>query len=232
MSLNSVFEVIEHNVLLAVMRNPANPEKKLTVCGDVARLNSGKLVGRSKSFDAAGNPLYSFGEWDPHARRAAMTPARDIVADVAKTADRVLHKLGVHVLPHKPPLTALEKFVSEVGPDGLSMARAAGLTLPTHVNFLFDPGPVKYQKEGIRNVRQIFERHVTGDWGGNGTWNPEFLTEEERWLIHSLPVGRQNDHCVQTGRGMIRSQYDDDFAVTIVGPSRRDTLLYSTKMLD
>jgi hypothetical protein len=238
MSFNPVFEIIEKNVILAVMRNPVNPEKKVTVRGDVARLGDGRLIGRSKSFDVVGNHLFSYGLWDPHARRAAMIPSRDTVADLTKIVERVEIKLGVHALSHKPPLTALEKFVAEVGPDGASMARAAGLTMPTHVSFLFDPGTVRYQKQGIANVRQIFERHVTGDWGGtggiggNGTWNSAFLTEEERWLIHSLPVGRQNDHCVQTGRGIIRSQYDDEFAVTIFSHSRRDTLLYSTKMMD
>jgi hypothetical protein len=238
MSLNSVFEVIEHNVLLAVMRNPANPEKKLTVRGDVARLGDGRLMGRSTSIDSVGNKLHSYGIWEPHSRRAAMTPSRDVVADLSKIVEKIHIKLGVHVLSHKPPMTALEKFVAELGPDGASMARNAGLAMPTHINFLFDPGRVTYQKEGIRNVRQAFERHVVGDWGGtggiggNGTWNSAVLSEEERWMIHALPVSRQNDFCVQTGRCLIRSQYDDVYALTVVGPSRRDTLLYSNKMLD
>jgi hypothetical protein len=231
MSFNE-FSVIETNVLLHERRNPADPDKLIKVYGDVARLGDGRLVGRSKSFDLAGNPLYAYGTWNAHARRAVLTPARDAVADLSKTFDAVNGKLGLHTLEHRAPLTSLERFCAEVGPDAVSIANACGLTLPVHPTPMFNAGVVRYQKKGIDNVRQYFSRHIQGDYGDGAKWNSNVLTFEDLWCIGMLPVARQNDHAIQTGRGMIRSVYGDVFATTVLGPNRRDTLIYSTKMMD
>jgi hypothetical protein len=232
MSLTPVFEIIEHNVLLQTKRDPGNPDRKIHIHGDVARLGDGRLVGRAKSLDAAGNPQFAYGPWDSHARRAVLTPARDAVADVNKTFDAVNGKLGLHVLDHRAPLTPLERFCKEVGPDAVSIAQACGLALPVHPAPLFNPGRTVYQKQGIDNVRQYFTRHTTADYGNGAKWSSNVLTFEELWCIGMLPVARQNDHAIQTGRGMIRSVYGDVFATTVIGPNRRDTLIYSTRMMD
>ncbi len=87
---------------------------------------------------------------------------------------------------------------------------------------------VTYPKVGIDNVRQYFKRHVQGDWGSNGTFDPAPLTAEQVWAIGLEQVvspGRRNDHAVQSGLGIIISEYDRVRVVTVLAPGRRSTFI-------
>ena len=223
------FEIIESAAALHVRPNPSDPDKKLTTYGMLARLSDGQVVGRSRAFDAAGNPRYSYSKWNAHVKRADLVPSPDPVEEIDRIADKCKTRWGLHVLEHRPAQTNVERFIDALGADGLAIAKSAGVSVPHHPSFLFHPGLVSYQRVGIDDVRQYFTKHVTGDFG-NHEFDPTPLTEEERFLIGMLPTSRQNDSAVQTGRGVIRSKYDHVHAVTVLGPNRRTTLIYTDRL--
>ena len=195
--------------------------------GELARLSDGRTMGRTWGFDQAGNPLFSYGEWDQEKKQATIIPTPDPVDAIQRIVEAVEGKFGLHTLPHNPEPTEEDRFLDQWPTVGAKL----GLSTTKPVTFLFDPGRVSYPKAGITDVRTWFNKHVTGDHG-IGQHDPTPLSLEEQFCLSMLPSSRQSDHAIHTGRGVIRSCYGDVGVVTILSPSRRTTLIWDKYSLE
>jgi hypothetical protein len=226
----NAFTFLEDNVVLHSKPDPSKPDKHKTTMGSLAQLSDGRVMGRATAYDAAGLPRFSYGEWDPVQKQADLIVAPDPVADFNRIAERLELRSGMHTLGHQPDPREADRFIAvwpEIGPV---IVKKLGLATTKPVDFLFDPGRVVYPKKGLTDVRTYFDKHVTGDYGDR-QYDPTPLTTEELWLLGTLPTARQSDHAIQTGRGIIRSQYNSIEAITVLSPSRRTTLIFDRNTL-
>ena len=222
----STFQLLHESAIVSSSSNPVDPDKRTHIMGDVARLSDGRIMARTKRFDAAGNTLFSYGPWDADRQQAIVSPAPDPVAVLDKIADAIERKYGLHVLPHYPQPGAAERFMLDYPGLGAEILEKLKLTPPKPPVFRFDPGQTHYPKAGLADAREWFYQHVTTCYGEYGQSDPTPLSLEEQWTLNLLSIARQSDHAVQTGRGIIRSRFADIECVSVLSPSRRTTLIY------
>jgi hypothetical protein len=73
---------------------------------------------------------------------------------------------------------------------------------------LFLTGTVLYpRKPPVVHWRSYLERHARGDYGVNGAYDSEALSEEECWGVGLLDSGRANDAAIQLGTGAVQSKF-------------------------
>jgi hypothetical protein len=229
--IRTEFAILEDSAILKTETNSSDPDKKRFTCGSVAQLSDGRLMARSTTSDSAGNPLYHYGDWDDEKKQSDHTDSRDPIRDLDRTIAAFAHRFGTHVLDLNPPPSEAERFIIQWPEIGPTIVSKLGLKLPKRPVFLFSPGHVEYPKAGV-DPREFFERHVTGDHGDQGKCDPTPLSAEEQFLIGLLPIARQNDHAIQSGRGLVRSRYGRYEAVTVMSPARRTTFVWNTQSLE
>jgi hypothetical protein len=230
-SKTTTFQFLEDNVALRSQRNSSNPDKRKITTGSLAQLRNGQVMGRSVSYSAEGLPLFAYGEWDPVRKQADLIAAPDPVGDLDHIATRLEHRYGMHALPHQPAPCEADRFIAAWPEIGPVILKTLGLAPLKPVDFLFDPGRVTYPKSGLTDVRTYFNKHVAGDYGDR-QYDPTPFTPEDLWLLGTLPIARQSDHAIQTGRGIIRSRYGSIEAVSILSPRRRTTLIFDRRLLE
>jgi hypothetical protein len=226
------FKVVESNTILRTDRNPGDADRKLTTMGSVARLASGRLVARSVSHDTSGSVLLHYGEYDPEITNTDLAPpAWRPDTYFAATLGRVSGDRGWHVLGPSDDDAQLADFARREP----AVARHIGLTLAGEIAGLFSGGVVRVEKAiGLSHddFRSILAKHRSGDFGTWGSHNATPLSDEDLFMVGTLPVARFNSASIRAQSGSVRSTYDNILshaAVSVLtilaGPATR-TLMF------
>ena len=80
------------------------------------------------------------------------------------------------------------------------------------INRVFDPGPCRrpaiyFQDAGEIDFAAMRDRHVSGDFGEIGAFDPTPLTPEEQWSVGLLSRLVKNRYAIATGSGAVKSVY-------------------------
>jgi hypothetical protein len=227
------FQIVAHNIVVQTRKSISNPDKRIPVSADVAKLSDGTFMSRKTVTGESGLPTHSYDLFDPDRKQivGGFTPAIDHGADFIRKRDHLSRKHGLHTLPHQPPLGEVDRLLAQFPDFGAKL----GLTPTTAPVFVFNPGKAQFPKAGLLDARTWFDRHVQGDFGAHGQYDPTSLEPQALWLagLPNTPVAMRNRAAIQQGYGLIVSEYPDSqmgkyvHALTLLAGDRAETLIYT-----
>jgi hypothetical protein len=208
-------QVLKENIVL-LDRRKREPQSRAQV-GDVARLESGRLVARCRFQFDDGTHAYAIRDYDP-GETPESAPSFVSPTDWGRYIDHEINQNPGRYRRLEPrdydrERAEVVRFRREWPIVSKRIEEAIDLCVTAAPAALFDLGSTLWANQGVGmpdydiDFRGFADKHAAGDWGTHGKYDPAPLTEEESWLIGSQSVAVQNRAAIAARSGAVRSQF-------------------------
>jgi hypothetical protein len=190
--------------------DPSDPAKTIKTMAAIARLTDGRIVARSESGGAGNLPVFAYGPFDVATGLASLAPTPDVPGKFLQMQSTIRQTPFRTVQLNERLADCEQARFAAMWPQ---VASQLGVAPPSAIVPAFPVGPgCIFSPEGNIDFLPFYERHAIGDHGrfGNDAVDgpQEPLNADERFMVQTLPVSRQNFLAKSVRRGVVRSSFN------------------------